>query len=106
MQVTEGSADSAHGDNSGEKTLIALDDFKARFGPQLAALPVKLRAEAPQPRYRGRLLHQFLKAQPSQRSAVGEGRGQTQQHQAGQEAHPQEPSALYKTHFTAPPERR
>src|SRR5882757_6877104 len=77
MQVAGGAADSAHSDDSGEQPFIALKDFKARFSPKFAALPVKLRTKAAQPGDRGRLLHQFLKAQTRQRSAVGEGRGQT-----------------------------
>src|SRR5260221_13609474 len=61
MQMTGDAADGAHGDESGKKAFVALENFEAGFGPKLAALPAKFGAEAAQPGYRGGLLRQMRK---------------------------------------------
>src|ERR1700738_5722388 len=99
MQMTRDAADGAHGDEAGKKAFVALEDFKAGFGPKLAALPAKFGAEAAQPGYSGGLLRQILEAQASECGRVGESRSQAQEQQAKQETDPEKFSALGKTHF-------
>ncbi len=96
--MAEGAADGAHGDNSGKQAFIALEDFEAGFGPQLAALPAKFGAEAAQPGDSGGLLRQILEAQARKGGGVGERRGHAQEQQASQETDPEKSSALSETH--------
>src|SRR6266446_3966534 len=99
MEMAGRAVNGAHGDNSGKQALVALEDFEARFGPQLAAVPAKFGAEAAQAGYGGRLLREIFKAQAGKRGGVGESRGQTQEQQADQETDPEKFSALGETHY-------
>src|SRR6266436_3639676 len=99
MEMAGRAANGAHGDNSGKQALVALEDFEARFGPQLAAVPAKFGAEAAQAGYGGRLLREIFKTQAGKSGGVREGRGQSQEQQGNQETNPEKSSALNEIHY-------
>src|SRR6266446_3994130 len=98
MQVAGGAADGAHGDDSGKQAFVALEDFEAGFGPQLAAVPAKFGAEAAEAGYGGGLPRQIFEAKAGKCCGVGEGCGQTEEKQANQQTDPEESSALDEIH--------
>ncbi len=53
VQMTGDATDGADRDDAGEKAFVALEDFEARFGPELAAVPVRAGSGRPGSRTRG-----------------------------------------------------
>src|SRR5579864_7030214 len=105
--MPEGAAKGAHGDDSGQQTLVVLENFEARFRPKLAAVPVEFRAETAQASDGGGLMREILETQAREGGAIGErGGGQREQGQCDEKADPKKTPALYVTHVTAPPGRR
>jgi len=106
MQVAGNAADGADRDDAGKETFVALEDFEAGFGPELAVVPAKLGAEAAESSDGGRLLREIFKAHAGERGGIGQGGGQAEEQQAEQETDPEKFSALHEAHFIAPRGRR
>src|SRR5260370_35734004 len=97
MEMAGGAADGPHSDDAGKQSLVTLEDFEARFGPKLAAVPAKFGAGAAQAGYGGGFPRQIPEGPAGQRWWCRAAGGPTPGSKAGTETDPLRYSSVDET---------
>jgi len=88
------------------ETFVALEDFEAGFGPELAAIPVNSEPRQRRRATAGGCCAKSLKFKRASVVALAKAAVSPRRIRLAKQAEPKEFSALHEAHFTAPPERR